>query len=214
MPQLKLDVVRADADSALVRGLKCGSQRSFEQLLERYQNPIYAFVYRLLDDPSEAPDVTQEVFLKVFRKIRDFREDSSLKTWIYRIAVHEASNRRRWFARRRLGETPLGAHAGAEGRQWESLPSPAETPFDSTQRREVRAALESGLRGLDERLRQAVVLRDIEGLGYNEIAAMLGIPPGTVKSRILRGREALKRRLQHRLPALAPDGWSLQTETE
>lgn len=212
MQEINLDAVRTDPDSALVRGLKCGSARSFEQLLERYQNPIYSFVYRLLDDPSEAPDVTQEVFLKVFRKIGAFREDASLKTWIYRIAVHEASNRRRWFARRRLRETANGALAGAEGRQWEAPDSAAETPFDSMQRRQVRAALEQGLRGLDERLRQAVVLRDIEGLGYNEIAVMLDIPPGTVKSRILRGREALRRRLQHRLPALAPEGWSLQTE--
>ncbi len=212
MPELKLDAVQADPDSALVRGLKCGSAGSFEQLLERYQNSIYSFVYRLLDDPNEAPDVTQEVFLKVFRKIGEFREDSSLKTWLYRIAVHEASNRRRWFARHRLREVANGAHAGNEGRDWELPASAAETPFDSVQRREVRMALEYGLRQLDERLRQAVVLRDIEGLGYNEIAAMLGIAPGTVKSRILRGREALKKRLQHRLPALAPEGWSLQTE--
>ncbi len=212
MPELKLDAVRADPDSALVRGLKCGSAHSFEQLLERYQNSIYSFVYRLLDDPSEAPDVTQEVFLKVFRKIGEFREDASLKTWIYRIAVHEAANRRRWFARRRLREVANGARDGGAGRDWELPAASVETPFDSMQRREVRMALECGLRELDERLRQAVVLRDIEGLAYNEIAETLGIAPGTVKSRILRGREALKKRLQHRLPALAPKGWSLQME--
>ncbi len=212
MPELKLDAVRADLDSTLVRGLQRGSTHSFEQLLERYQDSIYSFVYQLLDDPSEAPDVTQEVFLKVFRKIGEFRGDSSLKTWVYRIAVHEASNRRRWFARHRRREVSHDAHADNGGRDWELPAAAAETPFDSAQRREVRMVLESGLRELDERLRQAVVLRDIEGLGYNEIAETLGISPGTVKSRILRGREALKKRLQHRLPALAPKGWSLQTE--
>ncbi len=211
MPELKLDAARPDPDAALVRGLKRGSAQSFEQLLERYQDSIYSFVYRLLDDPSEAPDVTQEVFLKVFRKIGEFRQDSSLKTWLYRIAVHEASNRRRWFARRRR-EVANGTLAANGGWDWESAADTAETPFDSVQRREVRMALECGLRELDERLRQAVVLRDIEGLGYNEIAETLGIAPGTVKSRILRGREALKKRLQHQLPALAPKSWSLQTE--
>ena len=114
--------------------------------------------------------------------------------------------------RRRLREVANGARAGGAGRDWELPAASVETPFDSMQRREVRMALECGLRELDERLRQAVVLRDIEGLAYNEIAETLGIAPGTVKSRILRGREALKKRLQHRLPALAPKGWSLQME--
>lgn len=212
MSELKLNAVQPNPDSALVRGLKCGSQQSFDQLLERYQNPIYCFVYRLLDDPSEAPDVTQEVFLKVFRKIGNFREDSSLKTWIYRIAVHEASNRRRWFFRHRRLEIADGIHANGGKRGWELMIDPGETPFDSIERREVRMALEAALRELDERLRQAVILRDIENLRYDEIAEMLELSLGTVKSRILRGREALKKRLQHRLPALAPKGWSLQME--
>ncbi len=212
MPELKLDAVQPDPDSALIRGLKCGSTQCFDQLLERYQNPIYSFVYRLLDDPSEASDVTQEVFLKVFRKVGAFREDSSLKTWIYRIAVHEASNRRRWFSRHRRREVVNGAHIDEAGGGWELMVDPGESPFDSAERGELRVILESALRDVDERLRQAVILRDIEGLSYNEIAETLEISLGTVKSRILRGREVLKKKLHHRLPALAPDGWSLQME--
>lgn len=212
MPELKLDAIQPDPDSALVRGLKCGSQHCFDQLLERYQNPIYSFVYRLLDDPTEAPDVTQEVFLKVFRKIGAFREDSSLKTWIYRIAVREASNRRRWFSRHRRREVVNTADPSDHSAGLDRLVDPGESPFDSAERLELRVALESALRDIDDRLRQAVILRDIEGLSYNEIADTLEVSLGTVKSRILRGREALKKKLHHRLPSLAPEGWSLQTE--
>ena len=212
MPEVMLDVVQPDPDSALIRGLKCGSAQCFDQLLERYQTPIYSFVYRLLDDPSEASDVTQEVFLKVFRKVGAFREDSSLKTWIYRIAVHEASNRRRWFSRHRRREVVNGAHSEETGRTWDLIIDPGESPFDSTERGELRAILDSALRDVDERLRQAVILRDIEGLSYNEISETLEISLGTVKSRILRGREALKKKLHHRLPATETEQWSLQME--
>ena len=97
------NAVTAD-DRDLLQRLKNRRPGAFEEFLDRYQQPIHGFIYRLLDDPSEAPDVTQEVFIKVFLNIGDFRGDSSLKTWVYRIAVHEASNRRRWFARHRRRE--------------------------------------------------------------------------------------------------------------
>ena len=181
-----------DEDAALVRRLTARSPGAFEDLLSLYQGPIYGFVYRLLDDSADAPDVTQEIFLKVFRKIEGFRGECTLKTWIYRIAVHEASNRRRWFSRWRRNETPMDGDD-----IWNMVRDPSDTPYDSLQKREQRDLVDEALRGVDERLRTAVVMRDLQGLSYNEIAETLEISLGTVKSRILRGREALKTRLAH-----------------
>lgn len=212
MPELLGQNQAADRDDGLVRRLKCGSAEAFEELLDSYQGPIYGFVFRLLDDSSEAADVTQEVFLKVFRKIEGFRSECSLKTWLYRIAVHEAANRRRWFSRHRRNEFSVDAAREEAGLGWTQLADQRGTPFDWLEQREQIDIVESCLREIDSRLRAAVVLRDIEGHSYNEIAATLEISLGTVKSRILRGREALKRRLEKRLRAAAPDAWSLQTE--
>ena len=94
-------VTATDPEDGLVRRLKCREPEAFDELISRYQGPLYGFIYRQLDDPSDSADVVQEIFLKVYRKIDDFRGDCTLKTWMYRIAVHEASNRRRWFSRHR-----------------------------------------------------------------------------------------------------------------
>jgi RNA polymerase sigma-70 factor, ECF subfamily len=96
-------------DDVLVEALRKGAEQAYEILIERFQQPVYNLVYRLMDDPSESPDVVQEVFLKVFRNIGSFRGNSSLKTWIYRIAFNEAYNHRRWFTRHRLQEIGLEA---------------------------------------------------------------------------------------------------------
>lgn len=200
-----------DEEAGLVRRLQYEEPGAFEELLERYQRPIYGFVYRLLDDPGDAPDVTQEVFLKVFRKIADFRGDSTLKTWIYRIAIHEASNRRRWFSRHRRQECSIDA-VDENGRSgWDWIRDPGGTPFDEVASQEHSVLIEQSLRDLDERLRTAVVLRDVQGLSYNEIADAMRISLGTVKSRILRGREALKKNVQRRLAGGSLPG-VLQTE--
>ena len=202
----------ADPDAELVRGLKCESPESFRLLLRRYQGPVYAYVCRLIDDLSEAEDVTQDVFVKVFRKVGSFREECSFKTWLYRIAARESSNRRRWFSRHRLREVALSISQGRPSEYAEMLPHPGKGPFEQTERREHRDILNEALRQLDPRYREAVVLRDVCGLSYNEIAETLGISLGTVKSRILRGREALKRRLISDAPAIVPDGVEWQTE--
>src|SRR6516162_11926152 len=98
--------VRPD-ESAIVSELKAGSEDAFALLIAQYSQPVYSLVYRMLDDPSDAADTTQEVFIKVFRGIKRFHADSSLKTWIYRIALHEASNRRRWWFRHKVQETSI-----------------------------------------------------------------------------------------------------------
>ena len=181
-------------------------------MLDLYQKPIYGFVFRLLDDPSEAPDVTQEVFIKVFCKIGGFRGECSLKSWLYRIAINEASNRRRWFRRHRRQETSVDSFGHDTAFATNGFADHSDSPFDVTYRREQLALVEEGLRRMDERQRCVVILRDIEGHSYNEIAEMLQVSLGTVKSRILRGREALKRALQRHVPDELPQGAALQTE--
>ena len=198
----------SDPDSDLVRGLKCGTAESFRLLLRRYQNPVYAYVCRLIDDPMEAEDLTQDVFVKVFRKVEGFREDCSFKTWLYRIAANESSNRRRWFSRHRSREVSESVQNSLADR----LPDPGRSPLDEIEHREHREILNDALRALHPRYREAVVLRDIAGFSYNEIAETLGISLGTVKSRILRGREALKRYLLNSAPSVVPHDARLQTE--
>ena len=183
-----------DRELELVEELREGSEGAYDTLISLYQEPIYNFVFRLLENPADAPDVTQEVFIKVFRHIGEFRRDSSLKTWIYRIAVNEASNLRRWFARHRRWEFPL--EDGERGSMADLLADPQEDQFEQVLRRERIEAVEKALSQVKGCFRVAVVLRDIEGLSYEEIADVLQVSLGTVKSRILRGREALKASLQ------------------
>lgn len=213
MPEFQTITTRlSQSDAELLGRLREQSSEAFEQLVDTFQGPVFGFVYRLLEDPSEAPDVTQEVFLKIFRKLDEFRGECSLKTWIYRIAIHEASNRRRWFFRHRQREKPIESEREEDGSHWENLVDQRDTPYEALHRREQMELITQALRSMDARMRVALVLRDIEGLSYNEIADTLQISLGTVKSRILRAREALKTRLQREAPELAPENCALQTE--
>jgi RNA polymerase sigma-70 factor (ECF subfamily) len=192
-------------DLRLVEALREGSDFAYEELITRFQQPVYALALRLLDDPSEACDVVQEVFLKVFRNIGNFRGQSSLKTWIYRITVNEAHNARRWFFRHRRREVEL-ENSPEETRSWkEIIPDRSRSPFDIAVDHEQHSLIEAALEKINPIFREAVVLRDIADLAYEEIAEVLGVSLGTVKSRILRGREALRDELAGRLkkrPAL------------
>ena len=182
-------------DVRLVESLCAGCERSYEELLARFQQPVYALALRLLDDPSEAFDVVQEVFLKVFRNIGAFRGQSTLKTWIYRITVNEAHNARRWFFRHRRREVELDT-SPPEKRNWkEIIADSSRSPFDVASDREQHVMIEAALERINPIFREAVVLRDITDLSYEEIAEVLGVSLGTVKSRILRGREALREKL-------------------
>jgi RNA polymerase sigma-70 factor (ECF subfamily) len=160
-----------------------------------FQQPVYALALRLLDDPGEASDVVQEVFLKVFRNIGSFHGKSSLRTWIYRITVNEAHNARRWFFRHRRREVELDSDPEQGRTLRDIIPDNSRTPYDVVLDTEQRAAIEAALARISPIFREAVVLRDITGLSYEEIAAVLALSLGTVKSRILRGREALREEL-------------------
>ena len=196
----------------MLQDLQRDAPQAFERLLDKYQQPVYRFVYRLLEDPSDAPDVAQEVFVKVFRKVGEFRGDASLKTWIYRIAINEASNRRRWFVRHRKNEVSVDSAVEGMAADADWFIDRRGTPFDLLSREEVRAVIHKTLGEIDQRLRVAVILRDIEGLAYSEIADTLQVSLGTVKSRILRGREAMKSKLRRELAAELPGAYVVQAE--
>ncbi|MGE5646775.1 MAG: RNA polymerase sigma factor [Acidobacteriota bacterium] len=192
-------------DAWLVEGLRNGTEAAYEALTNEYQQPVYNLVLRLLNDPTDACDVVQEVFLKVFRKIGAFRGESSLKTWIYRIAVNEAYNYKRWFSRHRKQEVGLETEEEGSMSYHLKLSDPGLSPFDCASGHEQHALVEAALARLNPSFRSAVVLRDIEEMSYEEIAEILQIALGTVKSRILRGRDALRKELAGRLepqPAL------------
>jgi RNA polymerase sigma-70 factor, ECF subfamily len=185
--------------SAIVAELKAGSEDAYAWLIAEFQQPIYSLVYRIVSDPADAADTTQEVFLKVFRGMKHFHGESSLKTWIYRIAVHEASNRRRWWFRHKAKETSIEPNLDDMGFSasgiCDTLADESESPFNMLVHEEVRARVEEELRQISEPYRTTVILRDLEELSYEEIAEVTEVSLGTVKSRLTRGREALRRRL-------------------
>jgi RNA polymerase sigma-70 factor (ECF subfamily) len=188
-----------EQEAAIVAELKAGSEEAYAWLIGEFHQPIYGLVYRILTDPADAADTTQEVFLKVFRGMKHFHGESSLKTWIYRIAVHEASNRRRWWFRHKAHETSMepldNDGAGSSLAPRETLVDGRESPFDCMAHEEVRLRVEQELRKVPEPYRSTLILRDLEDMSYEEIAEITQVSLGTVKSRLTRGREALKKRL-------------------
>jgi RNA polymerase sigma-70 factor (ECF subfamily) len=191
-----------DGEASVIAELRAGSEDAFAWLVAQFHQPVYSLVYRILDDPADAPDTTQEVFLKVFKGIGRFNGESSLKTWIYRIALHEASNRRRWWFRHKMQETSI--ECGAEHADDTPVSSEvrgamvdeSESPFEHLIHEEVRARVEQVLKELPEPYRTAVILRDIEDLSYEQIAEISGVTLGTVKSRLVRGRDQMRQRLE------------------
>jgi RNA polymerase sigma-70 factor (ECF subfamily) len=186
-------------EAAIVAELKAGSEEAYAWLIGEFQRPVYGLVYRMVSDPADAADTTQDVFLKVFRGMKHFHGESSLKTWIYRIAVHEAANRKRWWFRHKAHETSIepGEADGAVGNaaMQNALTDRNDSPFDSVAHREVQQRVDAELRKVNEPYRTALILRDLEEMAYEEIAEILQISLGTVKSRITRGRQELKKRL-------------------
>jgi RNA polymerase sigma-70 factor (ECF subfamily) len=191
--------IRAE-ESAVVEQLKAGSEDAFAWLISTYHQPVYSLLARTIPLSSDAADLTQEVFVKIFRGIHGFHGDASLRTWIYRIALHEASNQRRWWSRHRRQEVTIEAETGesSEGQPLcikDTLVDGHESPFETAAQSEIRSRVEAELREVPEPFQTVVVLRDLEGLAYEEIAEILDINLGTVKSRLLRGRTHLKARL-------------------
>jgi RNA polymerase sigma-70 factor, ECF subfamily len=190
---------RSAVEDQFLERLRRGEVAAFERLVAERSSDVYALLYRLTSDVEEARDLTQETFLRAFQSISRFRGDADLKTWIYRIAINQARNRWRWWKRRRRdvtvslddkrgpGDQPLGASLRNED---------APDPEQETLAREREGQLREALLGLRSAYREAVILRDVEGFSYEEIATTLEISIGTVKSRLSRGRLELRRRLE------------------
>jgi len=191
---------RPQTEAPFIERLKRGDAAAFETLVNERSGEIYGLLYRLTENAEEARDLTQETFLRAFQSIVHFRGDSDLRTWIYRIAINQARNRWRWWRRRRRDATvSIDAPEFGGGRLGLIATLKSNTikdPEQDTLANERERALKKALSSLRRVYREAVVLRDIEGFAYEEIAATLGISVGTVKSRLARGRQELRRKLE------------------
>ena len=186
----------ASDEAVLVAELQAASEEAFNYLLAVYQNPVFNLITHIIEDEADAADVLQDVFVKIFKGIGRFRGHSSLRTWIYRIALHEASNHRRgWWRRRRREPVSLDEdRTGSEALRAESRIR-AETPYQAMEQTERQELVRRALASLAQPYRTVLVLREMGGFSYEEIAQVLGVSEGTVKSRLTRGRELLKRKL-------------------
>ncbi len=186
------------AEAEFIERLKRGEAAAFEEWVADHSGEIYGLLFRLTENSEEARDLTQETFLRAFQGIGRFRGEADLRTWIYRIAINQARNRWRWWRRRRRDSTvSLDAVQGQSNQPlMATLVETSENPEQQTLAHEREVALRAALQRLGVSYRETVILRDIEGFSYEEIAATLGINVGTVKSRLARGRQELRRRLE------------------
>ena len=186
----------SDADQQLVQRAQNGDLRAFDLLVLKYQGRIAALISRYVSDSGELEDVTQEAFIKAYRALGKFRGDSAFYTWLYRIAVNAAKNH--LVAKRRRP----GADAtieDAEGSDEGGLLSESASPEALAMGGELAEVVESALNGLPDELKAALMLREFDGLSYDDIADVLGCPVGTVRSRIFRAREAIDQHVKEQI---------------
>jgi RNA polymerase sigma-70 factor (ECF subfamily) len=198
-------------EAALVAELRAGSEEAFAWLIECYHRPIYSLLARMVHDRADAADLTQEVFVKVFRGVGSFHGESSLRTWIYRIALREASNSRRWWGRHKQQEVAIeqeimDGDSGTPILLKDTLEDPSESPYEIAVHTQNRERVEAALKNVPEPFRTTLILRDIEGFVYEEVAEMQGVSLGTVKSRLVRGRAYLKAALLPGAESKAEEG--------
>jgi len=182
-------------EAALIQRCMAGEEEACSELVTEHQRTVFSLAMHLLGDREEALDLSQDVFLNVFRQLGRFRGQSALRTWIYRIVINQARNRQRWWRRRHRSEqVSLDDHLTKHG----DLPAPASdgTPDRALGRKELAAHLREALDSLPIEQRSAIVLREVDGLSYEEIAYSLGVAVGTVKSRLTRARDALRTQLR------------------
>lgn len=199
----------ADADALLVERVKQGDKRAFEMLVVKYQRRVVRLISRMVRDTDLVEDIAQETFIRVYRALPQFRGESAFYTWLYRIAVNTARK-----ALLDLKRDPLVLASAAasdaendETSRVESEPSTGETPEALLASKEIAAAVNAAVAALSEDLRQAITLREIEGLSYEEIAELMNCPIGTVRSRIFRAREAIAARLRPLLDTRDGQRW-------
>jgi len=199
----------ADADAALVERAKTGDRTAFEMLVVKYQRRIERLIGRMVRDVDLVPDIAQETFIRAYRALPQFRGESAFYTWLYRIAVNTAKK-----TLMEMKRDPIVTEAARAGRdddddqaRPDSEPSDAATPDAVLASKQIASAVNFAVEALSEDLRQAITLREIEGLSYEEIAELMNCPIGTVRSRIFRAREAIAARLRPLLDTREGDRW-------
>jgi RNA polymerase sigma-70 factor (ECF subfamily) len=182
------------AEAVLIQRCAAGEESACAELVSSHERMVFQLALHLLGDRDEALDLSQEVFLRVFRTISSFRGQSALRTWIYRIAINQARNRQRWWRRRRRADqVQLEQYVLDHGELRQ--PGDVDSPDRAFTRKEMAARLWAALDGLPFDQRTVIVLREIDGLSYEDIADSLDVAVGTVKSRLTRARQTLRRAL-------------------
>jgi RNA polymerase sigma-70 factor, ECF subfamily len=199
----------ADADAPLIERVKRGDAKAFEMLVVKYQRRIERLIGRMVRDVDLVPDIAQETFIRAYRAIPQFRGDSAFYTWLYRIAVNTAKKALVELKRDPLmSETMLASREDDdETSRVENELSDGETPDALLASKEIATAVNAAIEALSDDLRQAITLRELEGLSYEEIAQVMNCPIGTVRSRIFRAREAIAARLRPLLDTREGDRW-------
>jgi len=183
-------------EAALIQRCAAGDEDACAELVAEHQRMVYQLSLNLLSDHNEALDLSQEVFLRVFRTLHGFRGQSALRTWIYRIVVNQARNRQRWWRRRyRSQQVSLDEHITNHGEL--AAPGNGGSPDRILDQKQLAERIRTSLEQLPFDQRTAIILREIDGLSYEEIGFSLGIAVGTVKSRLARAREALRAQLRN-----------------
>jgi RNA polymerase sigma-70 factor (ECF subfamily) len=195
-----------DIDQQLVERVQSGDKRAFELLVTKYQRRIFRLLSRMIRDPAEIEDVAQEAFVKAYRALSNFRGESAFYTWLYRIAINTAKNHL-VSQGRRVPTTTGNDIEDAEGFDDAALLREVATPDSMLQSRQVAEAVNRAIEKLPEELRTAIVLRELEGLSYEEIAETMACPIGTVRSRIFRAREAIASELRPLLDTSKDKRW-------
>jgi len=195
-------------EAALIDRFLCGDETAFDQIVERYQDLVFNLSARLLG-PDEAHDLSQEVFLQVYQKLGSFRREASLRTWIYRVVLNRAKNRQRWWRRREREMTAMNVEdAEREGAmELSSVIRLGLTPLPDRilERKELGEILQEAVATLPFEQRTVILLKELEGLSYEEISRTLNLAIGTVKSRLARARKALRERLDPELRGLSQE---------
>ena len=195
-----------EVDQQLVERAQRGDKRAFELLVEKYQRKLARLISRLVRDPGEVEDVTQEAFIKAYRALPSFRGDSAFYTWLYRIGINTAKNYLVAMGRRAPTSTEVEAEE-AEGYDGGELLREISTPESLLLTKEIAGTVNQAIEALPEELRSAIQLRELEGMSYEEIAKLMDCPVGTVRSRIFRAREAIAERLKPLLDQAKDKRW-------
>ena len=195
-----------DADAELVARVQRGDKQAFNLLVIKYQRKILRLLSRMIRDPADLEDVAQEAFIKAYRALPQFRGESAFYTWLYRIAINTARNWLSSVGRRPSAPNAIESEDGETFNETDSL-SDISTPESMVASREIAETVNAAIEGLPEELRTAIVLREIEGMSYEDIAQTMGCPIGTVRSRIFRAREAIAQRLRPILDTDAERRW-------